>query len=218
MTHSPIRVLITDDHKVLREGLRLLLNNEPDLTVVAEAADGQQAIEIAGDVQPDVIVMDIGMEGMNGLEAIKILREQQPQVRIVVLSMHKGREMVMQAIEAGCDGYVPKSAAHINLVNAIRTVYAGQRFLDPTAATAVLNTLVEKEQENQLLTILSDRELEVLRFTALGYTSREIGLQLSLSPKTIDTYRQRAMEKLNLSHRAELVQFALRAGLLNDLR
>jgi DNA-binding NarL/FixJ family response regulator len=127
--------------------------------------------------------MDIGMEGMSGLEAIKILREQQPQVRIVVLSMHKGREMVMQAIEAGCDGYVPKSAAHINLVNAIRTVYAGQRFLDPTAATAVLNTLVEKEKENELLTILSDRELEVLRFTALGYTSREIGLAALPQPQ-----------------------------------
>ncbi len=216
MIASSIRVLLADDHRVLRAGLRVLLESEEDMHVVAEASTGEDAVRLANQFLPDVIVMDLGMPGISGMEAIRQIRESLPQIRIVVLSMHSGREVVMQALEAGSDGYVPKSAAHMNLLQAIRTVHAGQRFLDPSAATIVVDKLMEKQEEHKLLSILSDRELEVLRQTAMGFTSREIGKQLSLSPKTVDTYRYRVMEKLDLQHRSELIQFALRAGLMEE--
>ncbi len=209
-------MLLADDHRVLRAGLRVLLESEEDMHVVAEASTGEDAVRLANQFLPDVIVMDLGMPGISGMEAIRQIRESLPQIRIVVLSMHSGREVVMQALEAGSDGYVPKSAAHMNLLQAIRTVHAGQRFLDPSAATIVVDKLMEKQEEHKLLSILSDRELEVLRQTAMGFTSREIGKQLSLSPKTVDTYRYRVMEKLDLQHRSELIQFALRAGLMEE--
>ncbi len=216
MTTSPIRVLLADDHRVLRDGLRVLLESEEDIRVVAEASTGEEAVRLAHQVQPDIVVMDLGMPGISGMEAIRQIKHSSPHIRIVVLSMHSGREVIMQALEAGSDGYVPKSAAHMNLLQAIRTVHAGQRFLDPSAATVVVDKLMEQQEEHKLLTVLSDRELEVLRQTAMGYTSREIGQQLSLSPKTVDTYRYRVMAKLDLQHRSELIQFALRAGLLEE--
>jgi two-component system response regulator NreC len=216
VTSTSIRVLLADDHLVLRAGLRALLESEGDLQVIAEAGTGDEAIRLAQERQPDVVVMDLGMPGLGGLEAIRQIRRSMPQIRIVVLSMHSGREVVMQAIEAGSDGYVPKSAAHMNLLQAIRTVVAGQRFLDPSATTVVVDKLLEKQAETQLLTVLSDREREVLGQTAKGFTSREIGVQLALSPKTVDTYRQRGMEKLNLKHRSDLIRFALKTGLLDN--
>ncbi len=216
MKETPIHVLLADDHQVLRAGLRLLLEGEDDIEVVAEASTGEEAVRLTRELKPDVVVMDLGMPGMSGLAAIQEIRQQTPKIRIVVLTMHSGREVVVKAIEAGSDGYVPKSAAHINLLQAIRAVYAGQRFLDPSAATVIVDKLMEKQTETRLLTLLSERELEVLSQTAKGFTSREIGQQLALSPKTVDTYRQRAMEKLNLTHRSDLIRFALRAGLLDD--
>ncbi len=212
---EPIRVLLADDHKVLREGMKMLLSDEPDIEVVAEAGTGKEAVEKAGVYKPDIVVMDLGMPGMSGLEAISIIKHQHPQIGIVVLSMHSGRDMVVQAIEAGSDGYVPKSSAHNNLLQAIRTVHSGQRFLDPAAATAVVDELMHKSEEARMLTPLSEREIEVLRWTALGFTSREIGDKLALSPKTVETYRQRGMEKLNLEHKSDLIRFALKAGLLD---
>ncbi len=216
MSTERIRILLADDHLVLRDGLRVLLEGEPDLCVIGEASTGQDAVELARRLAPDIILMDLGMPGLSGLDAIRAIRAQRTEARIVVLSMHAGREIVMQAIQAGCDGYVPKSAAHTSLLQAIRTVHAGQRFLDPAATTTVLDELVDQHREAQLINVLSDREREIVRMTALGYTSREIGEQLALSPKTVDTYRQRATEKLGLEHRSELVRFALRAGLLGD--
>ncbi len=216
MTNPAISVLLADDHRVLRAGLRALIEDEDDITVVGEAGTGDEAVQLVQQMKPDVVVMDLGMPGIGGLEAIRKIREQNTQVRIVVLSMHSGRDVVMQALEVGSDGYVPKSAAHVNLLQAIRTVYAGQRFLDPSATTILVDRLMEKQEETRLLTVLSDRELEVLRQAALGFTSREISEQLSLSPKTVDTYRQRAMEKLGLTHRSDLIRFALRAGLLEN--
>lgn len=217
MTITPIHVLLADDHRVLRAGLHVLLESEEDMHVVAEASTGEEAIRLAHEFQPDVVVMDLGMPGsISGMDAIRQIRQELPQIRIVVLSMHSGHEVVMQALEAGSDGYVPKSAAHMNLLQAIRTVHAGQRFLDPAAATIVVDKLMEKREERKLLEVLSERELEVLRLTAMGFTSREIGQQLALSPKTVDTYRYRVMEKLDLQHRSELIQFALRAGLMDE--
>ncbi len=217
MTEALIRVVLVDDHQVLREGLRALLDEEGDIDVVAEAGSAGEAIKQVLAHDPDIVVMDLGLPDKSGLEAIKEIRADDLPVRVIVLSMHSGRELVMQALQAGSDGYVPKSSAHTDLLQAIRTVYQGKRFLHPDAATAVVDELLEKRVEAQMLEDLSEREEEVLRLIAMGYTSRETGEQLSLSPKTVDTYRQRAMEKLGLNHRSEVIQFALKAGLLDDI-
>jgi two-component system response regulator NreC len=161
-------------------------------------------------------VMDLGMPGTSGLDAIQAIEDQGLPVRIVVLSMHGGREIITQALQAGADGYVPKSSAHDSLLQAIRVVHRGQRFLHPTAATALVDQMLDERREKKLLENLSDRETEVLRWTAMGFTSREVGFKLALSPKTVDTYRQRAMEKLKLDNRSDLIRFALHAGLLDD--
>lgn len=212
-----IRIVLADDHKVLREGLRALLTDEGDMVVVAEAGTVDEAVQVVEKFMPDVVVMDLGMPGGSGLDAIRTIRQKKLAIKIVVLSMHSGREMVMQVLHAGSDGYVPKSSAHLDLIQAIRTVYKGQRFLHPDATSALVDELLDKQEESKLIGILSDRERDVLKFTAMGFTSREIGDQLSLSPKTVDTYRERAMLKLNIEHRTDIVRFALRAGLLDSL-
>ena len=217
MADLAICILLADDHKVLRDGLRVLLEDEGDMEVVGEAGTGEEAVRLAMDLLPDVVVMDLGMPGGSGLDAIKTLREREIPVHILVLSMHSGREMVMKALQAGSDGYVPKSSAHTDLIQAIRTVHKGQRFLHPEATTALIDKLLDQKEEAKLLNLLSERELNVLKLTAMGYTSREIGEQLSLSPKTIDTYRERAMAKLQIERRVDIVQFALKAGLLDSL-
>ena len=218
MNTKIIRVLLIDDHKVLREGLRLLLDSEADIEVVGEAGNAETALTLTAENNPDVVVMDLGLPGGGGLNAIKEIRARQYPVKIVVLSMHSKRSMITEALAAGSDGYVPKSSAHDNLLDAIRTVYAGHRFLDPTAATIVVDALLDRKDHDTRLDLLSDREQQVLKLTALGYTSREIGEQLSLSPKTIETYRQRVMEKLEFEHRSDLVRFALQSGLLEDIK
>ena len=214
---TKIRILLADDHKVLRDGLRSLLEGEGDMEVVAEAGTVDEAIRGAANFKPDVIVMDLGMPGGSGLDAIREIRRMELPVRIVVLSMHSGREIVMQVLQAGSDGYVPKSSAHTDLIQAIRTVYKGQRFLHPDATTALVDELLDRQEESKLVSILSERERDVLKLTAMGFTSREIGEQLALSPKTVDTYRERAMMKLNIEHRPDIIRFALRAGLLDSL-
>jgi two-component system response regulator NreC len=214
---TPIRIVLADDHQVLREGLRSLLESEEDIKVVGEVSSGEEAIRVVARTQPDIVVMDLGMPGMGGLEAIREIRRDHVQVRVIVLSMHSGREFVVQALQAGSDGYVPKSSAHTDLLQAIRVVHGGGRFVHPTAASALAEQLLQEKQTSKLLINLSGREAEVLRWTALGFTSREIGERLSLSPKTVDTYRERVMEKLELKNRSELVRFALQAGLLESM-
>jgi two-component system, NarL family, response regulator NreC len=218
MPANPVRILLVDDHKVLRDGLRSLLESEDDLVVIAEAGTGQEAIALTQEHQPDVIVMDLGLPDMSGLEVIRTIRESNKESRIVVLSMYSRREFVVPAIEAGCDGYVPKSSTHTSLLEAIRVVLRGERFLHPTAATALMESISNKQSDAEKFAALSEREQDVLRLSVLGFTSREIGEQLFISPKTADTYRQRAMDKLELTHRSDLIKFALRAGILDDYK
>jgi two-component system, NarL family, response regulator NreC len=214
-----ITILLVDDHKMLRDGLRALLESEADITVIAEADTGGQAITLAHAHQPDVIVMDLGLPDMSGLDAIRAIRQENTTSRIIVLSMYGRREFVIPAIEAGCDGYVPKSATHTSLLQAIRVVLRGERFLHPTAATALVERFTKQEaSETEQFNELSEREREVLQLAAAGYTSREIGDRLIISPRTVDTYRHRAMEKLGLDQRSDLVKFALRAGILDDYK
>ncbi len=215
MTDTPITILLVDDHKVLRDGLRALLESEPDLKVVADVGSGAAGIEAARTWLPDVIVMDLGLPDMSGLDAIRAIRQENDTSRIIVLSMHSRREFVIPAIEAGCDGYIPKSSTHTSLLQAIRVVLTGERYLHPTAATALMESLTNKQTELEQFESLSEREQEVLQLTAMGFSSREIGDKLIISPKTADTYRQRAMEKLMLDRRADLIKFAVRAGILD---
>lgn len=214
MSEQRVRILLVDDHKILRDGLRVLLESEDDLAIVGEADTGAQAIALAASLQPDVIIMDISLPDMSGLDAIRIIRQTDVSCRILVLSMYSRREFVAQALAAGCDGYVPKSATHTSLVQAIAVIMAGERYLHPTAATALVGARSGEQSETERFNELSEREQTVLRLTVLGFNSREVGERLILSPKTVDTYRTRAMEKLGVEHRSDLIQFALRAGIL----
>lgn len=216
MTDNPIRILLVDDHQILREGLKALLDSEEDLHVIAEASTGWEAIRQAELSHPHVIIMDLGLPDISGLEAVQEIRKLGLEIKIIVLTMHSQKKFVLQAMELGCDGYVPKSSAHESLLQAIRVVVAGESFLHPKAARALISSIKQGKNEEELLTDLSERELEVFKLTAMGFNSREIGEKLLLSSKTVDTYRQRAMEKLGLDHRSDIIRFALQAGLLKD--
>lgn len=210
----PIRVVLADDHAVLRAGLRALLNSQPDIEVVGEASNGAEAIRQVELLQPNVVVMDLAMPGTGGLEAIRQLTRHHPAVCTLVLTMHSEEQFVIGTLKAGGSGYVLKSAADVELITAIRQVSAGEPYFDK----GVLQRLMDYHsghEDDERSDVLSEREREVLMLTVQGYSSREIGERLFISAKTVDTYRQRLMQKLNLSHRADLVQYALRHGLLD---
>lgn len=219
MSNEKIRVLLVDDHEVLRDGLRLLLEGEPDIVVIGEAADGQQALERAKELEPDVIVMDLGLPDMSGIEVTRQIVRDDPEMKILVLSMHTKNEFVIKAIESGASGYVPKASTHESLLVAIRTVSGGKRYLHPLAANALMENYIDQESSlQQRFQKLTEREQDVFCLSAKGFTSKEIGEQLIISPKTVDTYRQRAFEKLGIEHRSELIRLALNLGILDDLK
>ncbi|HEX7117935.1 MAG TPA: response regulator transcription factor [Longimicrobiales bacterium] len=209
-----IRILLVDDHAVLRAGLRALLNAEPDMKVVGEAATGEEGIERARALVPDVVVMDLSMPGIGGLEATRRIAALEQATRILVLTVHAEEEYLLPVLEAGGSGYVTKTRADEDLTQAIRAVARGEVFLYPSATKLLLQRYKEAGEEKSPLAPLSEREREVLSYTAEGYSSSEIGEKLFISPKTVDTYRSRIMEKLGLKHRSELVRFALKTGLL----
>ncbi|MBC8264394.1 MAG: response regulator transcription factor [Anaerolineales bacterium] len=216
-----IRLLLADDHTVLRAGLRMLLNAQPDMEVVGEAVDGAEAVERALELKPDVVLMDITMGGMSGLAATREIKDRIPQIKVLVLTMHDDEEYLRQMLEAGATGYVLKRAADTELVVAIRAVQRGEVFLYPSFTRVLLGDLLRKrgldsDSQQDSYELLSQREREVLHLVALGYASQQIADQLFLSVKTIETYRARLMEKLNLKGRAALVRYALRKGLLDD--
>ncbi len=211
-----IRILLVDDHAVLRAGLKALLDAEPDLQVVGEAPTGEEGIEKARELRPDVVVMDLSMPGMGGLEATRHIAQLEQDSRILVLTVHAEEEYLLPVLEAGGSGYVTKASADTELIEAVRTVARGEVFLYPSAAKLLLKGFREAEagKEPSPLERLTDREREVAALTAEGFSATEIGKKLFISPKTVDTYRSRIMEKLGLKHRSELVRFALRTGLL----
>ena len=211
-----IRVLLVDDHAVLRGGLKALLSLEPDLDVVAEASTGEEAIDRTQQIQPDVVVMDLDMPGIGGLEATRRIAAEATGTRVLVLTSHSEEDHLLPVLEAGGHGFVHKSGPEEDLVKAIRTVARGEVFLYPRAAKLLLMGYQKAGDDSRKgpLDELSDREREVAVLAAEGYTSAEIGKKLFLSPKTVDTYRARLMQKLGMTHRAELVRFALSTGLL----
>jgi DNA-binding NarL/FixJ family response regulator len=212
-----IRVVLVDDHAVLRAGLRALINAESDMVVVGEAADGQEAIEQARSLRPDVIVMDIAMPVLNGLEAMQRIVELGLPTRILVLTMHSEEQYLMKVLQSGGAGYLLKASADTELMEAIRTVHRGETFLYPSAAKMLLSEYlghVRGANEREPRPELTERERDVLRLTVEGFSNQEIADRLYISPKTVDTYRARVMDKLQLRHRSELIQYALRTGLL----
>ncbi|MFN8557369.1 MAG: response regulator transcription factor [Dehalococcoidia bacterium] len=212
---EPIRVMLADDHAVLRAGLRALLNAEPDIEVVGEAGDGQEAVALAERLKPDIVVMDITMPRMDGLMATRQIAARLPETRVLILTMHTEDQYLLQVLEAGGAGYVLKRSADTELMNAIRVVHRGEVYLYPSATKMLLEAYRTGERPGEAREqVLTDREEEVLKLTAEGYSNTEIAGRIYLSPKTVDTYRQRIMEKLGLHHRAELVRYALDRGLL----
>ncbi|MFQ5613277.1 MAG: response regulator [Anaerolineae bacterium] len=219
---GPIRILLADDHAVLRAGLKALLNTEPDMQVVGEAGDGRQCVRAAADLKPDVILLDLNMPHCNGLEALTQLRQRTPNSRVLILTMHDDAGYLRQALAAGSAGYILKQAADTELLTAIRTVYHGGVFLHPGHTKILLEDASDQtppsSPTDDLMARLSERELEVLRLIALGHSNKEIAGMLHLSVKTVETYKARIMEKLTLKSRAALVRFALEHGLLDEER
>lgn len=215
---EPVKVLLADDHAMFRAGVRALLELEEGLEVVGEAGSGADAVDQALKLKPDLVVMDVSMPGMNGLEATRRIAALDIGVAVLVLTVHAEEEYLVPVVEAGGSGYLTKASADRDLVEAIRTVARGEVFL-PEKAAGLLLRQVRKSGEDEApgLASLSPREKEVLALTAEGFSSSEIGKKLYISPKTVDTYRSRIMEKLELNHRSELVRFALRTGLLREL-
>jgi two-component system response regulator NreC len=211
---DPIRVLLVDDHAVLRSGLRLLLGREPGLEPVGEAGTAEDAVRSLPRLRPDVVVMDVEMPGMGGIEGAARIRERAPDARVLVLSMHDRPQDVRRAFDADVDGYLPKAAADEDLVRAIRAVAAGERYVHPSLGAA----LAAPDRSAGPIEDLTDREREVLRLLALGHTNQEIAEQLIVSVRTVESHRAHVMTKLRVTTRAGLVRAALDAGLLSDER
>lgn len=212
-----ISVLLADDHPIVRAGLRALLEAQPDLSVVGEAGGGDEAVALTQRLRPDIVIMDISMPG-GGLEATRKIAALELPTRILILTVHAEERYLLPVLEAGGSGYVRKSSLHTDLIDAIRMVASGEVFLDPAATRMLLRGYLDRADDGRELDprqILSEREREVLKLTAEGYTAKEIGDKLYLSPKTVETYRHRIVQKLGFSHRSELVRYALRAGLLD---
>jgi DNA-binding NarL/FixJ family response regulator len=208
-----IRVLLVDDHALVRRGFQMILAAEEDMEVVGEAADGRAAIELAQQLEPDVVVMDVAMPGLNGIEATRRLVEALPRSRVLALSMHKDSVYVREILRAGARGYLLKDAFDRDLVAAVRAVARGEAYLSPAVSEAVLSDY--RKQVVDPLDLLTSREREILQMLAEGKTNKEIAATLNLSVYTVDAHRGRIMEKLNLHSIGELVRFAVRKGLID---
>jgi DNA-binding NarL/FixJ family response regulator len=209
-----IKILIADDHGVVAEGLKHLIEAQADMRVVAIAADGREAVRVAREAQPDVVLMDLSMPELNGADAARAILERDPKCRVIVLSMYSDREYVRRALRAGAAGYVVKRSAAKEVVEAIRAVFGGGRYLSPRVADVVIDDYADDKAADPL-SRLSAREREVLQLLAEGRTGAEIAQRLSLSQKTVETYRARLVEKLGIRDVAGLVRFAIQRGLVS---
>lgn len=219
MSADPIRVILADDHAVVRAGLKAVLGASPDIVVVGEAADGREAVELTEKLDPDVVVMDLTMDQMDGASATREIVARKLRAKVLVLTMHAEDDYLVPSLEAGAAGYLMKNAADRELVDAVRTVARGDMFILPSAARILAHGVTKKDPlavDRARFERLTDREQNVLRLTAQGYSAPEIGERLFISPKTVDTYKQRIGDKLGLTHRAEYIAFALKLGLLTE--
>jgi two-component system response regulator NreC len=214
-----IRLLIADDHAIVRSGLSMLINSQPDMEVIGTAADGREAVDKSLELRPDIVLMDLSMPpGENGLSATSRLKELAPSIDILVLTMHDDEEYLFRVLQAGASGYILKSAPDLDLLNAIRTVHSGAAYLHPTATKSLITEFlqrVEKGQDVEHFQVLTDREQEILQLIAKGYSNKEIAEKLVVSVKTVETHKSKIMEKLHMKTRPELVRYALKKGLLD---
>ena len=213
-----IRVLLADDHKLIRAGLRLVVDQQPDLSVVGEADDGRQAVELAKSLKPNVVVMDIGMPNLNGIEAARQIGEMDPGAAVVMLSMHSDESYVLRALSAGARAYLLKDSATTDLVQAIHAVAEGKSFFSPAVSKVLLQDYMRKLRRSgaeDSYDLLSPREREVLQLVAEGKSNKEIASLLNLSVYTVETHRAKIMQKLNLKGVPELILYAVRKGIIS---
>jgi DNA-binding NarL/FixJ family response regulator len=213
-----IRVLVADDHAIVREGLGTMLGNQPDMVVVGLAANGRDAIRMVDEYQPDVAIMDISMPELNGIDAISQMLPRHPSIKVIVLSIHETKPYVNRALKAGARGYLLKETAGLEVVEAVRAVYSGERYLSQRISdllTDISFRSLDGSKEVSPLEQLSSRESEILQLVAEGKTSQEIGERLSISSKSVDTYRSRLMRKIGVKDVAGLVKFAIQQGVIS---
>jgi DNA-binding NarL/FixJ family response regulator len=213
----PIKIFLADDHAVVRDGLRSLLETQAEITVVGEAADGREAIRQVKRLRPDVVIMDIAMPELNGIEATQQIRESCPATQVVILSMHASKEHISRALQAGANGFVMKESAGQEVMDAVISVHSGHPYLSQRISETMIEDYVHRRkaaQDKSPLESLSPREREILQLVVEGKTSAKIGEILYLSPKTVETYRSRLMEKLGVKNLPDLVKFAIQHGLI----
>ncbi len=213
-----IKLMLADDHAVVRSGLRMLLDAQPDMEIVAEAETGLETVDKVQELQPDIVLMDVEMPEMNGIEATKKIKEYAPKTAVLALTMYEDDQYFFEMLKAGASGYVPKRAAPDELVNAIRTVSKGEVFLYPTLAARLVNDYINRDEtstEDEDEETLTPREKEVLIQIAEGLTNPEIAQELTISVKTVDRHRENIMRKLNMHSRIDLVKYAIRKGLID---
>lgn len=209
-----IRVLLADDHTLVREGIRALLAAMPQIAVVGEAADGEQALRLALELAPDIVLMDIAMKGMNGLQATARLRQELPATRVIILSMHATGDYLQQALRAGAAGYILKEAATLELQLALAAVARGDTYLSPAVSAQIVEGFLQHEQPPGAV-VLTPRQREILALIAAGLSTKEIAFRLQVSGKTVDTHRAQLMERLGIHDIAGLVRYAIRTGLID---
>lgn len=213
-----IRLVLVDDHEVVRNGLRMLLEHQQNMEIIGEASTGARAIELAAQLQPDVIVMDITLPDISGIEATREIKKAQPSSAIVALTIHEDEQYFFEMLQAGASGYVPKRAASEDLISAIRAAHNGEIYLYPTLAKALVSDFLGRshnEQEDNALDELTPREMEVLELLAGGFTNDEIANHLVISPHTVARHRENLMRKLGLHSKSELVKYAIRKGIIS---
>jgi two-component system response regulator NreC len=215
---TKLKVLLVEDHAIVRQGIRSLLEEESDILVVGEAGDGSQALEQAERLSPDIVLMDLSMPGVGGIEATRQIRERFPAMRVIVLSMHESEEYVFRVLQAGASGYVLKRATTTELVLALRAVAAGSTFLSPSISQILIGDFVQRatsrQRDQEVADLLTPRERQVLQFVAQGYSNRQIAEQLHISIKTVETHRGNMMSKLDVHDRASLIRYARESGLI----
>lgn len=210
-----IKIIVADDHKIIREGLCGLLEKEDDLQIIAQAQDGRETIELVKKHSPDVVIMDIGMPGLNGIEATRHIASEYPKVKIIALSMHSDKKFVKEMLKAGASGYLLKNCAFEELDKAVRIVSSGKTYLSPSISDVIVDNYVRTSSEtaHTVFSVLSNREREVLQLLAEGQNTKQIAMSLHVSPKTIETHRSKIMQKLDIDNIADLTKYAIREGL-----
>ena len=215
---SKIRVLLADDHTIVRKGLYSLLEDEEDITVIGEAEDGYEATQKILELRPDVVIMDIGMPSLNGLEALKVLKKDLPEIKVLILTMHANEEYIIEALKSGACGYLLKKSAPGELTSAIRIANAGETYLSPSITTKVINRFIQETSmgsvKGHVDIVPTTREREIIQLIAEGHSNKEIADKLTISLKTVKNHRSNLMEKLSLHNPAEITQYAIRNGIL----